>query len=467
MGSPGVILTVFLFLSTGVADAQPPALPAPVDQPMAIDFADDPVLALARTNAPRAAFRAVIGAAVERSPATAEGIATREEAEAQRSEARELQRPSIDASITSFHVIDRAFSNDPDNIIERSRPEQRTDATLTVNQLLYDFGASDARIHAASERIRAAAADLENSADAVALQAVAAWYDVFGYRALVTLTRAFLAGQQELRSAVEERIRAGASAEGDLARVDSFIADGEIRLARYQRQVASAEARLAALTGSPPPADLQRAPAPTVTLASVDAATEAAAGRPAVRSAEASAAASRQDARAARRDRLPQVSGGIDAGRYGVFETERDYDVRGRVAIRQRLFGGINPRAQQAGARARAADARADRIREEAEREASIAWADVQALDAQLVALDRAYRASRQSRDVILARFRALRGSLFDVISAEQTYYAAASSFIEGLIQYDAARYVLLSRTGRLLGELGIAPDRYGGRERL
>ena len=40
------------------------------------------------------------------------------------------------------------------------------------------------------------------------------------------------------------------------------------------------------------------------------------------------------EARAARADRLPQITAGIDAGRYGVFENDRDYDIRGRVALR-------------------------------------------------------------------------------------------------------------------------------------
>jgi adhesin transport system outer membrane protein len=197
-------------------------------------------------------------------------------------------------------------------------------------------------------------------------------------------------------------------------------------------------------------------------LASRDAAAAAALDTPAVRAAAAEAAGARHDAEAANADRLPQVTAGVDAGRYGVFENERDYDVRARLSIRQRLFGGIEPRARQAQARARGAEARADRIRVEAERDAAIAWADVQALQSQFTALEQAYIASRQSRDVIVARFRAARGTLFDVIAAEDAYFAAGTAFIQGLTELDAARYVLLSRTGRLLERIGIDPDRLG-----
>jgi adhesin transport system outer membrane protein len=139
-----------------------------------------------------------------------------------------------------------------------------------------------------------------------------------------------------------------------------------------------------------------------------------------------------------------------------VFETERDYDIRGRVSIRQRLFGGIDARANQVGARARATEARADRVREEASRDAAIAWSDVQALEEQLRALEASYIAARRSRDVIIERFRVARGSLFDVVAAEDTYFQAATAYIQAIAELDAARYVLLSRTGRLLDALAI-----------
>ena len=132
-------------------------------------------------------------------------------------------------------MISRNFSNDPFNIIERSRPRQRTDALLSVQQTLFDFGASARRITAAGARLRAAGADLEAAADRVALGAVAAWYDVFAFRSLVSLTEAFVASQRDLRAAVEVRIRQGVSAEGDLARVDSYIAQAQTRLAQFRR----------------------------------------------------------------------------------------------------------------------------------------------------------------------------------------------------------------------------------------
>ena len=227
-------------------------------------------------------------------------------------------------------------------MIERSRPRQRTDALLNVTQTLFDFGATTQRIMAAGARLRGASADIEVAADRIALNAIAAWYDVFAFRALVSLTEAFVASQRDLRAAVQIRIREGVSAEGDLARVDSYIAQAETRLARFRRQLAGAEARFTELTGYPPPAALERAPIPPVGAATRDEAAAAAGSMPRCAAPQAVADASRRDARAARADRLPNLSAGIDAGRYGVFENDRDYDIRGRVALRYRIFGGAD-----------------------------------------------------------------------------------------------------------------------------
>lgn len=459
-------LLLALLLAGGAAQplgAQRTSLPDPTADPLSMDLSTDPVLQLARSQAPPEEFRTAIAAAVARHPGTAEYSAMTDEARALRREARERLLPSLDLNVSSYRVITREFSNDPNNIIERSRPDQRTDALLSVQQNVFDFGAGERRVSAAGARLRAAMHEAEAGSDRIALGAVASWYDVFAARALVTVTEGFVVNQQELRDAVAERIKQGVSAPGDTARVESYIASAQTRLARFRRVLSNAEARFAELAGASPPAVLERAPVAELPNMTKDAAAHAGMNTPAARAGAAMAESARQEARALRADRWPQISAGVDAGRYGVFETERDYDVRGRVTLRQRLFGGLDARVTQGDARVRQAEARADRIREEAARDASIAWSDVQALEEQLKALEASYIASRRSRDVLLERFIHSRGDLFDVVSAEDAYYETATAYIQALSELDAARYVLLSRTGGLLAALGIDAPASGG----
>ena len=442
-----------LLIAAMMAQATPTpkaALPRPSGDPMAIDLDTDPIIATERETATDEIFQSLMTAAIARNPAINEAEARADEADAARDLARAAQLPAGDVSFSSTRTLARDFSNDPNNIIERSRRKQRTDAIASVQQPLFDFGAGALRSAAAKARITAANARVDATVDEIGLRALASWYDVFAFRALSDLSETFAADQAKLGEAIEERITQGLSPRGDRARVTSFMASADSQRARLRRSLASAEARFTELFGSAPPPDLRRAPYPNLPSLSRDAAELRATSAASVRAAEADATAGQREAKAARADILPTVTAGIDAGRYGVFETDNDYDIRARLTLRYRLFGGGDARAEQFSARARSDQARADRVREEARRDAAIAWADVNALTDQLGALRSSYVASRQSRDVIAERFRVARGSLFDLLAAEQSYFETAANYLQAITDLDTARYVLLARTGGL-----------------
>ena len=432
-------------------------LPGPIEQPLAIDTAGDPVLTLARTTGSGEAFRAALIAAVEQNPSRAEADARLAEAVAARREARMGLFPTVDVNITGYRVLARDFRAELDNIVERSRPRARTDATASLNQTLFDFGGTFDRIGGAADRIRATTAYIDDTSSQIALQAIAAWYDVYSARTRVDLVRAYRAAQDDRRRELQQRIAQGVNATTDMSRLDSTVSRIDQRAAQFDRDLANAEARYRQLTGMPAPVGLQRAPLLGKLPATIDEARFAAGGNPQVIAAEAQSDASKRDARAAHAETLPYISAGVVAGRYGVLEKERDYDVRGVLTLRQRFFGAGDARADQADARATSAAARASRIREETARDAAVALSDLQALDRQLEALRTAYIAARVSRDATEERFRVSRGTLFDAIDANDTYFGAAALYIEALTERDAAHYVLLARTGRLLEALGIA----------
>lgn len=452
-----VACVLFAAVAVPVTPASGPvSLQVASERPLDIDFASDPILGLKRRQVDRDEFQRVIETALRRHPALEENAALEDEAAVRVDQEKAGYFPTVDLNVSSYRVLSREFSNDPNNIIERSRAKQRTDAQLSVQQTVLDFGATARRVGAARSREAAAAADLEGTADRIALGVIDAWYNVFGYRALVSVGTSFLHAQRDLRAGIEQRIREGASAEGDLARVDSYLSEAAQRLATYERQLGEAEARYRELTGDFPTVVTSRAPVPVLSMRSREDAIYAADATAGVRSAQSAADAAIRDASAIKAAKLPSVSAGVDAGRYGVLENTSDYDVRARVTLKHRLYGGTEPRTAQYEARARSAGARASRIRQEAERDAAIAFSDVQTLERQLDALQEAYKASRRSRDVIVSRFRSSRGSLIDVLGAEDAYFSSATAYVQGLIQLDSARYVLLSRTGMLLGELKI-----------
>ena len=90
---------------------------------MAVAADDDPLVALGRETLSPASFRALMAAAVERNPGVGEGAANAAEALAARREAKSARFPTVDLGFTSNRSLARDYSNDPDNVVERSRGE--------------------------------------------------------------------------------------------------------------------------------------------------------------------------------------------------------------------------------------------------------------------------------------------------------------------------------------------------------
>ncbi len=48
------------------------------------------------------------------------------------------------------------------------------------------------------------------------------------------------------------------------------------------------------------------------------------------------------------------------------------------------------------------------------------------------------------------------RGTLIELLRAEQDYFAAAAQYLQGNIELDVARFTLLARTGEILPVAGV-----------
>jgi adhesin transport system outer membrane protein len=459
-------LGCLLVVLAGSANAQMQAQPMPnaiglaasTPRPFDIDFSTDPVLSLSLRATDRASFAAMLAGALQRAPALAEASAAKAGAKAGLRQARAGYLPTVDLSFSRERSLSRSISNDPLNVIERLRGRERTDAIASVSQTLIDFGANAARVRGAKARLGAADAEVTRQADDLTLSAISTWFDADNFRLLENLMVQSAARQTQLAQMVEMRMAKGASAQAEQVRVQSYIASTQAKLARYRRARAAAEVRFEQVFGVLPADDLSPVPVVGVDLLDRVDLEQKIDQLPAVRSAMAQAEAADQDARALRADLWPSVAASLDAGRYGVFETPGDYDIRARITVRKRLFGAGAGRSDEGVARAQEGQARLASVRQDALRTAQIAQTDLQALDALLLAQAQNYRAARQLRDVQAERFRLARGTVLDLLAAEDSYVEAATGYISVLNERDGARYVLLARRGDL-GHVIDLPD--------
>ena len=440
----------------------PIALPAPGQQPQAIDFTADPLLRFLAAESPAEAFRAAIADAVARHPAVGEAEAGVAAARAGRREVRAGLLPGFSASIVASRSVARDFEGNS-AIVEGLLPRGRTDAQVGADQLLFDFGATGGRVAGASARLRAARAETARAATATALAAVEAWYQVLGFQCGLDLADALTARHRAILLDTRARVAAGLGAGGDIARAEAGLADAIGAGARQARQLAAVRARYHELFGMAAPARPARAAAPVSVAGDAAAAVGMSHSAPAVVTALALAEAARAEARAVRSEALPRLSAGVSAVRYDAFGNGSNYDVRGQIVLRQSLtMGGAEAaRTDAAQARARAAGFASDRVAAEAGRDAEAAFADTRILADAVATLGDAYRANRRSRDTVAEQVRLSRGSLTELLLAEERYFAAAQALLLGSIERDLASYTLMARTGELLRLFSIDPDRH------
>lgn len=442
-------------LALAAAPPEPARLPAPSAMPLAV--VADPLLAFGERVEAGGAFPAAVAAAVERSPAVAEAVAVAAETRGVRQEVRAALRPRVDVDVSGQQVITRDFADDPDNLIERSRPERREDAVITAEQLVFDFGAANNRLRAARAREAAARAQVALAAEDAATRAVSAWYDVYLARSQIDLGEALVARHRAILGDTRARVAQGVGAAGDVARVEAYLASAQARVARAGQALEAARLRYLEAYGVEAAGRLFRPVPPGDAGGFADALAAARAG-PAAQVARLRIEAARRDLAAARDDRYPRVLAGIDAAKYSVFTDQVDHDVRARLTLRHRLYGGGSSagRVAQAAARVAQTEFAEARIVEEGAREAGVAYRDVQSLGRQAAILRDAYVASRRTRDLYVEQFRVARGSLLELLRAESDLHDAATAYLRGVAEWDVARYTLLARTGALLPRLGI-----------
>jgi adhesin transport system outer membrane protein len=453
---------LFLTAAAPVCAAQP-VQTLLVHMPIGLDIDNMPDRFLRAVDQapPDGAFARAIAEATRRAPTVNEAIASVRETQGVRAEVRAGLRPRVEIEVTGQKAIDRRFSNDRNNILERSRPDLRDDASLTAEQLLFDFGATSRRIGAARAREDAARAGVTSAAETAALEAASAWYEIYLADAEVDLADALVVRHQSVLADTRARVTAGLGARADLARVETYIAAAQARTERAHAAREAARLKYRSVADTEPPLYPARPTVPPDASGGYASALAAAQRSPAMMVATDRAEAARRDLAAVRADRWPRFSGGIDAAKYSVSSDVIDHDVRARLTMRYQLTGGGITAARESEAAARVAqqDFVAERVRNETARDAGIAYRAVESLAREAAILRDAYLAARRTRDAYNEQFRVARGSLLELLRAQVDLHDAAVAYARAIAERDLARYTLLARTGELLAFLRIDID--------
>jgi outer membrane protein, adhesin transport system len=419
----------------------------------------DAVRQLVERISPLEEFKTAVADAVNKHPRVGEAIAAQRAAKGQIKEVRAGLLPTLDAGLNFDRSLSRSFAGNQ-NLNEAFRPRERVDAVVTGQQLITDFGATRHRVRSATAHSSAAEEDARLAAEQVALDAISAWDDLALAQTLVKMGDAFVERHRKILADTQLRFEQGVGPRSDVARVESYLATSEGQVAKFRRDLASARARYREIFNQAPPENIDRTPAlPSQASTLEEAQAMAQKNNPIMARAGKLTHGADEDYAAAKADRLPRLSLQVDASRYDAFQSSADYDVRGRIISRYPLFsGGLrSARAGQALQRLKSAEEVQNRTRMELERDVTIAFETLSALQVERDTLKRAYDANQNALGFFVEQFKVARGTLLDLLQSEQNAFEAGIAFARGQTELTYAKNVLLVRTGEILPTLGVS----------
>ena len=351
--------------------------------------------------------------------------------------------PQISARVdASGQKLDRStISGNPERHYETGS------AGLTLTQNVYDFGATDASVMVGKERSAAAQARLDGRRDELALRAVQAWHEVIRARRLLAQMRLNVQSMESLVSYLNRRYELGGGPVSDVWRAQARVADARASLAFAQTRVRNAEAGYREVFDTNPgtldmpvlPAfDRQAIAADPLPLVRE---------YPAVRSAEASRRAAEQELDLVLRRERPSVGLEVSAQRRDLIGRGAiGTDLTAALVMRYSFYSGGADQARAAQAAYRAVEA-AEQVRGvtvQVERALAQALATEDNAAAALTARRDGVTLAVQALRAVREQFANRRGSLLDLLSAQETLHAAGLGLTEAEIDEALARWQVL-----------------------
>lgn len=188
-----------------------------------------------------------IGYAVATNPEIGAASANRNAIDFELEQARGLYLPQVDLEAS----IGPGWNNGPGEQENDKDWMIRSEASLVVQQMIYDGGAAASEIDQQASRVDAAAYRVLERAEFVGLDVVQAYLDVLRQQELIGIARDNLAIQQGIVSDVQQRVDAGRSSTADSQQAAERVRNAEATLVDIEQAFEEARQTYLRLTGQP------------------------------------------------------------------------------------------------------------------------------------------------------------------------------------------------------------------------
>ena len=367
--------------------------------------------------------------------------------------------PRVDLEASAGQTNDRITTRNPEG-----QSLSRSGVALSLTQLLWDANVVRSDIERLGHDKLVRWFELLDATETIALEAVRAHHDVVRQRTLVALAEDNYVQHRYAATQIGSRVRAGVGRGVDLEQASARLALAESNLSAESANLHDVTARYLRIVGELPPQRVGRGSASGAGL-------PASAGEAVTLAVQASPAVSAgienlRAARSAAQGRAgaawqPRVEARLRTGTGRNFDGVPDQkrDTSAEVVLNWNLYNGGSDQARirQAADLVNQASDQRDKACRDTRQVAAIAYNDTQKLGEQVQALDRNVLAIEKARDAYRQQFDIGQRSLLDLLNAENELYTAKRAYANSESDLLVAQARMLAATQRLTTQLGLA----------
>jgi outer membrane protein len=437
----GTIGVLCMTLGFSWALAEEPPAPAAQTAPAVLTLAEAIELALGH----HPSLLAARGAAASR--------------EASMGEARAPLLPQLSVSSSYTQQTNNSFPRPQFGGSGLSTPEPSHRSTgnysnsLSLQQLIFDFGKTGNELRAARESLDASRFDVDTSRLNIVLNVKVAYYGLLEARHLVEVNEETVKQFQEHLDQVQGFYQAGTRTRYDVTTAEVNLTNARLDLIKAKNAVRVAEVTLANAMGVPDQAigameellEFQK-----MDVQEEQALNEAMTHRPDLQSVEAERRSAEASVRSAQRGYFPVLSGSADYTYRGQnFPLVWNWDVGASLSVP--IFSGLLTQSQVARARADAmvADANAETLRQTVLLEVRQSYSNLVEAEERVKTAEVVVKQAQENLDLANGRFQAGVGTSVEQTDAQVQLANAKTARLQALFDYRVAAATIEKAMGR------------------
>ena len=361
--------------------------------------------------------------------------------------------PQVRFIIDSNNQLDKSFEDGSSNLFEKSRSEHKTDATITISQLLYDFGATKNDISKSEALFDAKRAELSSTIIDLIYRSVISYINVSAYTIFTNTINQSYKRHVAIRERIEQKVEGGLSAPRELSRALARQAEAYAKLITVRQNLSKAIAEyriyfpVSELPSKLPPSDL------SLQLRTLQESRELMMkSNPNILRAISSLEASIFNTKKVKGESLPRLDFEIRGGQYNLSDQSDEYDIYSGINLSYDVYTGGKMTAlnEQAEAESSAYMNNKDAIIRKIEAEMSNSLQNIKLIPSNIEAYKNAYIANKQSQYYANEQFQTSNVLLLDLLQTERDFLESSQALIEALRSSQIENYSYMKLTGEL-----------------